>query len=242
MDRPNPADLAERYRSNGEEFTLYLLDHYTKTEPDVMERMGLAIEVHLRASFASACTLDERAEACGEVGMFLRTFMNSVFCDPGFFRALFDVARVPFDKTALRPVAEAMERGEDTTAAYLLFYFRERLKDGFTPESTLRYYGEAIGAEIADGNIWLLERLADSSRQTYKHTSQRWMLRAWMPLALWQDVTAEEKERRLRAAWRVTKAAGLSIPDLPLPHGGKPYPIATLIASTKAAIKAQGRS
>ncbi len=159
MNRPNPAVLAEEYRNRGVEFVDYLMRWLTESEPQVAERWGRAMKYHLLAAFQDAYALDQHAANAGRARVFLRSFMDSIFCSEGFMPALFEFSRMPFDKKAFGPVLGAMKNGKDTRAAHLLVLFREKMKDGWSVKDALRHHGKDIGREFAKGNDWLLDRL-----------------------------------------------------------------------------------
>lgn len=230
------AAIVDSYRNNGGKLVDYVMDHFTRTQPVAMAQLRLAVEFRLRSACEDARLLDEDAAACGRPQIFFLTFIESVFSDTGFFPALCALAQNPLDRKTARPLADAIKRGEDGNAASVLIRFRERLRDGFNAEDALRWYGVEIGEELAKGNLRLLERIAEAAREIYKPTVQRWILRAWLPLALWQEIPASTREERLRAAWDVCKACGLSMPVFPEPTARKPYPVQDLIRMARRGI------
>lgn len=237
-----PESLAAFYReADTEAFTRHVAGRYEKLAPEIFRVPRGPIEFHLKRAFVDARTLDADATTAGTEAKFLAGFLQSVFFDEGFFQALRERARVPEDQKSLRAIRAAQKSGENERAAGALWLFRERLKDGWPARDALVWHRQEIGECLAEGSVWLLERLAESVRETYSPSPQRWLLRAWLPLALWQDVSTGERERRLRAAGEAETAIGQVLPPFPLPDGREPYPIATLLRTTRATIKRASR-
>lgn len=234
---PDPAELAERYRECGGEFVSHIIEHVRTSLPEAVPWLSM-VRYQLLVAFDDARTLDERGAKANKVSVFLQSFMESVFNADGFYFALFERALLPADRRSMSPVHKAMERGEDTRAAWLLVWFREKMKDGWPVKDALRCHGKEIGELFAEGNDWLLERLSEAARKPYRRRSAHdWIVRAWLPLALWQEVSADEKVRRLHAAWKVQKKAGVQVPDWPEENAKDPYPVQALIRRARSTVK-----
>jgi len=243
------ARLAERYRAKPEAFTravikhLKALPHAQAWWEEIDAEQRAAMGGALSKAFSDACRLDSFAVVHGADPSFLSDFTRSVFADRGFLRWLVKVAFLREDGKSMRPINNARQVGTGESAAVIAWNIRERMKEGYSAEEALRLHRDVIGRQIEAGDVQLIKALAVVVDETHKPTLQRWIIRAWLPLALWQEVPPAQKEERLHAAWKVAKASGVPLDDWPksnkeaMKRKGAASPVLAMIRAARKEIE-----
>ncbi len=135
-------------------------------------------------------------------------------------QAIYQVGRLSWDKKATRTVKDAHVAGKDTTVPILAFRFRELLRDGNSWEQTVQICSYAVNQAIRDGREHLFSSLGDiekrfrSNPEDFVRSAEAWMIRAWLPLGLW-NCDSREAEQRVKEAHHCLTSGGGRLPHLP---------------------------
>jgi hypothetical protein len=181
---------------------------------------ALTIRATLTKSLDDAQNLDgyaaqEKCSAC-----FLPIFLKALIERDDALTVLFEVGRVRFDKRGMREVDSAMSAGKEFGPHLAAFEFRETLRDGWTPAQAVKINSHQIAEYAKQGDIFLVCAVAqaikrcEGSPERFVRSAEAWLLRAWLPLALWTCESAE-MERRARMAFQLLRKNGANIPPLP---------------------------
>jgi len=114
------------------------------------------------------------------------------------------------------PVQTALISGNDIalSAKLATHCFREALRDGFTPEEALQKTYLPFEKMQSAGHIRFFEELSEIVRKHRKKPFQRslkdWIIRAWLPLCLWECDSVEALKRMEEAAGLL----GIAVPNL----------------------------
>ena len=130
------------------------------------------------------------------------------------------VARIDLDKKAVRGVLKADAGSPEHEASLLAFAFREKVLDGFTPQQALQFFADRINQAAQEGSAAAFLRLGDAVRGFMQNPDSRerhiaaWILRAWLPLSLW-ECNAADAQTRVKEGCDIQTAAGAVMPEFP---------------------------
>ena len=131
---------------------------------------------------------------------------------------IWKLARLPLNQKTTRGLFSGDRTAEERS--WTLYVFRELLRDG----TDLKYALTAIFPRIAEfhiGDAKMILKLAKiikrrlASPASFARGAEAWILRAWLPMGLWQ-LEPKVCELRLRHGYELMKNAGVSMPaDFP---------------------------
>lgn len=211
----------EAIRKEARRHVVYLLRFYRKRERDWMRQHGKRLLYHLKTATQEVCTLEEGAIMHNLPGGFWDTFEKALY-KPDFWKAFVRIANVKADKRRSRGMVEALGTNK-FEAEFYLFKIREKLREGWATADVLKNYAEEIEHCFRDLKTWqkLARTVLDQRSQPSREELVR---RAFLPLALWEEIEVSEKEERLRRAYDVCKATGMNLPPWGIDKGANPHP------------------
>ncbi|MBL9145336.1 MAG: hypothetical protein JNM99_16785 [Verrucomicrobiaceae bacterium] len=136
--------------------------------------------------------------------------------------AFFQVGRLAWDAKATREIQRASREGRDTTLPLLTYGLRELLRDGWNwqqvrAEKAKEQIEDALqqGLPGAFAAIGAVEKA--NERKPLMRSAEGWILRAWLPLALWRCQNNGEIEMQVRRAYDLLVSIDVPMPPLPAP-------------------------
>ncbi len=184
-----------------------------------------------------AQNLDGYLSEMGKAAMFLPRLNQALFEREDALQTVLDYGRVRFDKKGMREVYLAMSKGEEFGPQMAAFEFRESLRDGWSPSQAVLIHSPRIAEYSRIGDTSLVLAIADAikkqkrSPKAFQRSVEAWLLRAWVPLALW---TCEGR----RMDERITEAANvLSRNGVPFQHIPSGSDLDTLARKVRHSLK-----
>lgn len=139
---------------------------------------------------------------------------------PDAVQAIYQVARLSWDKKATRSMTDAHAQSLDSTVPILAFRIRELLRDGNGWEKTIQICCDSVNEAIREGREHLFSTLGEietryrSNPEGFVRSAEGWMIRAWLPLGLW-ICDSREAERRITEAHHCLASGGGRLPHMP---------------------------
>lgn len=220
-------------RSDAKKHTRYLLNCYERDLPEWMSENGDLVRLQLEVSTRDVCLLEENANECRVQVDFWQHFKDSTF-DEDFLQALFAFAKFPPNKDAAKPL---LQHGLENGGAWLVYNFREMLRNGHSVEDTLRHHGKAIGNQCSAGNTWIIPMISASIKKRPLRSTHDWLTKAWLPLALWKEGELNAKVSRVAKAHQILNQLGAGMVPLPLNRKDRHQQIVKAIGTVKSNIK-----
>lgn len=221
----------EAIRKEARRHVAHFLNHYRKVDRGWMRQHGKQLLYLLKTAIGDVCSLEEGAITHNLPGGFWDTFEKGLHMS-GFTKALECIANLKRDQRRSRGMKKAVGT-DDFDAEFWLFTIREKLREGWTTADVLKFYAEEIERCFRSLTIW--QKLARTVlNERGQPTREELVRRAFLPLALWEEIDVGEKVLRLRRAFDVCKANGANLPAWGVDKWGKPAPkqITKLIADT----------
>lgn len=173
----------------------------------------LTLEAALSKALWDARLLDEHSKSVGRKEVFLQRLLHALATDQSAAARLLAYGQVRLDKKGMREVFLAWKRGEDGAPQMAAYEFRASLRDGWTPSQAVTINSAQLAEYSRKGDVSLILAMADAIK-THKRkpeemqwSNEAWLLRAWMPLVLW-NCKAAEIDRRVREAASLLKQVG----------------------------------
>lgn len=231
------AQIVKHLRENSDAITAYINELCDTHHEALNEFQRSAIHSYAYKAFLDAKSLDYEDDSED----FLTLFIFSTL-DSGFVSEILYFEKFPFNKKSMRLAFNEYKASGNIRTGFITFHFREYLRDGFSIERAHEFLAEEIAEEIKTGNFKLLTTLAEIKKKPLPtHSPTGWIIRAWIPLALWQTEERDVLERRVKRARLALFKAGANVPDIPEPTEGNPYPIMKLILSVRSKIRTKSR-
>ena len=226
----------EAIREDSRQHLAFLLKHYRKEMRPWMREHGRWLHTIMKQAVDDVCELEEGSLSLNLEGGFWATFKGSTF-KSGFVEACIQRFTLPPDAKQTKGIKKPRQRST-FEAEFLLYKIREKLRRGWKLADILCHYACQIEQHIRDAVLW--KKLAAAALASHGPPSlQELAFEAWLPLALWEDVSASELERRMRSAYAVCEAKGMQLPLWPGNQGGDP--ITALIKKTRFKLKHRHR-
>jgi len=195
--------------------------HYKKETPKYWQFMVHAARIQMNQAVMDCRELDSLREERGLPQLFMDAFavFNNSDALAGInCRSYAEYVAVSGRKT---PSSKALGLGKNEVVRKLILErFRETLRDGRTIEYALALHEGSIQKMAEKGLGTFFEDLGHTLRKhrrtPFKRSLTDWIIRAWLPLCLWEcDPNGHEAHERFCHA---TDLLGLNFPDV---HNGK---------------------
>lgn len=174
----------------GEAALACLREYYAPLEPEAVEWMLLLARGILDRAATDRAMLDVHARDRSQAPVPFRLDVPAVLES---VRVLAERRQQAFS-AGKRPMDAAMLRGEweDAADKRALHDFRETLRDGWEPARALELHADVIAGRAAACRVFFFESLGVILKEyrltpaKYERTLSDWMVRLWLPLALWE--------------------------------------------------------
>ncbi len=180
----------------------------------------LTIRATLTKVLYDAQNLDGNLVQMGKTAKFLPRLIKALCERDDALQTVLDYGRVRFDKKGMREVYSAMNKGEEFGPQMAAFEFRESLRDGWSPAQAVLIHSPRIAECSRAGDTSLVLAIADAikkqrrSPQAFQRSSEAWLLRAWVTLALW-TCDGKRMEERIGEAAALLSRQGVMLPQIP---------------------------